>query len=290
MIRSSAIARGPAGGARVHAERGSGLIVTSGGLGPTADDLTAEIVGRFCGREMVLDPALEERIAEILAPMLALARPRPRRDPPLQPQAGRDPAGRDGARPGRHRAGLVVPPARGHGPTVVVLPGPPRELQPMWEMAVGPTRSAPRSRARPTYRRGSCACSGSRSRRSRTRCARRTDAGSTSTRSRSPPACGAARSRSRPATSRPAGARLRRARRVHPERHADTLFSSRRLDDRRAGRRAAGGSHDRGGRVVHRRAAGGPADRPAGSSAYFARGVVVYSNEAKVALAGVDPA
>ncbi|MEI7889984.1 MAG: molybdopterin-binding protein, partial [Actinomycetes bacterium] len=28
------------------------LIVTSGGLGPTADDLTAEVVGRFQGREM----------------------------------------------------------------------------------------------------------------------------------------------------------------------------------------------------------------------------------------------
>ena len=36
---------------------GMALIVTSGGLGPTADDLTAEVVGRFCGREMVLDAA-----------------------------------------------------------------------------------------------------------------------------------------------------------------------------------------------------------------------------------------
>ena len=33
--------------------------------------------------------------------------------------------------------GLVVPPASGEGPTVVVLPGPPRELQPMWEDARG---------------------------------------------------------------------------------------------------------------------------------------------------------
>jgi len=31
------------------------LIVTSGGLGPTADDLTAEVVGEFTGREMALD-------------------------------------------------------------------------------------------------------------------------------------------------------------------------------------------------------------------------------------------
>src|SRR5437588_4129446 len=38
------------------------LIVTSGGLGPTADDLTAEIVGSFTGREMVLDAAMEAQI------------------------------------------------------------------------------------------------------------------------------------------------------------------------------------------------------------------------------------
>jgi nicotinamide-nucleotide amidase len=33
--------------------------------------------------------------------------------------------------------GLVVTPHGGDGPTVVVLPGPPRELQPMWQAAVG---------------------------------------------------------------------------------------------------------------------------------------------------------
>ena len=32
--------------------------------------------------------------------------------------------------------GLVVPPAGGEGPIVVVLPGPPRELQPMWRDAL----------------------------------------------------------------------------------------------------------------------------------------------------------
>ena len=42
-------------------DQGMALIVTSGGLGPTADDLTAEVVGRFCGREMVLDAALESQ-------------------------------------------------------------------------------------------------------------------------------------------------------------------------------------------------------------------------------------
>src|SRR3954463_9550676 len=38
---------------RFLADEGRDLIVPSGGLGPTADDLTAEIVGRFAGREMV---------------------------------------------------------------------------------------------------------------------------------------------------------------------------------------------------------------------------------------------
>ncbi len=52
---------------RFMAEQGLELIVTSGGLGPTADDLTAEVVGEFQGREMVLDEALEGRIAAILA-------------------------------------------------------------------------------------------------------------------------------------------------------------------------------------------------------------------------------
>src|SRR5579884_1840390 len=58
------------GGLRSMAERGVALIVTSGGLGPTADDLTTEMVGRFTEREMVLDPGLEKQIEEILAGLM----------------------------------------------------------------------------------------------------------------------------------------------------------------------------------------------------------------------------
>ncbi len=54
---------------RFMAGEGLDLILTSGGLGPTADDLTAEVVGRAQGRKMVLDEALEGRIAEILRPL-----------------------------------------------------------------------------------------------------------------------------------------------------------------------------------------------------------------------------
>src|SRR5207245_15240 len=56
------------------------LVLTSGGLGPTADDLTAAVVGEFQGRPMVLDEALAQRIADIVAPLL-------RRWPNIDPEA-----------------------------------------------------------------------------------------------------------------------------------------------------------------------------------------------------------
>jgi len=113
------------------------LIVTSGGLGPTADDLTAEVVGRFQGRAMVLDSELEGRIADILRPLMA-------RWPDLDPEAvllsnrkqAVIPAGAGVLEPVGTAPGLVVTPSAGEGPTVVVLPGPPRELQPMWSAAL----------------------------------------------------------------------------------------------------------------------------------------------------------
>ncbi len=119
------------------AGEGVALIVTSGGLGPTADDLTAEVVGRFSGREMVLDAALEERIAEILRPMMRRWQGLDRAgDPDLQPQAGRDPSRSHSPRAGRNRSrARRRTAAREPRPTVVVLPGPPRELHPMWEAA-----------------------------------------------------------------------------------------------------------------------------------------------------------
>jgi nicotinamide-nucleotide amidase len=117
---------------------GVAVIVTSGGLGPTADDLTAEIVGGFCGREMVLDDALEQRIAEIIERALQRW---PDADREALRAANRKqaviPAGATVLAPRGTAPGLVVPPGDGReGPTLVVLPGPPGELQPMWADAV----------------------------------------------------------------------------------------------------------------------------------------------------------
>ncbi len=117
------------------AAEGMDLIVTTGGLGPTADDLTGEVVARFAGRELLLDEAVEEKIAEILRVFA-------RRggfdfDEEAVMEANRKqamvPEGAIALDPVGTAPGLVVPAA---GCVVVVLPGPPRELRPMWPVAL----------------------------------------------------------------------------------------------------------------------------------------------------------
>jgi nicotinamide-nucleotide amidase len=109
------------------------LIVTTGGLGPTADDITAEIVAEFAGAEMELDPAMEERITRIVA---GFAR-RMRFDPEGMRAGTRKqamvPAGATPLDPVGTAPGLVVEAGE---QVVVVLPGPPRELQGMWPAAI----------------------------------------------------------------------------------------------------------------------------------------------------------
>ncbi|HEY5844722.1 MAG TPA: competence/damage-inducible protein A [Mycobacterium sp.] len=119
---------------RFLAGEGVDLIITSGGLGPTADDMTIEVVAGFCGRELILDEVLEEKIAEILRSMM---RRFPDRDFDAVLAANRKqamvPAGAQVIDPVGTAPGIVVPGT----PTVLVLPGPPRELQPMWRTATG---------------------------------------------------------------------------------------------------------------------------------------------------------
>jgi nicotinamide-nucleotide amidase len=120
---------------------GSGvdLILTSGGLGPTADDLTAEVVAAFQGRPLELDSEVEARIEAIVRELSAN---RGWRMDPAATAAGTRkqalvPAGAAVLSPVGTAPGLVVPVADGrNGPPVVVLPGPPRELQGMWAAAL----------------------------------------------------------------------------------------------------------------------------------------------------------
>ena len=112
---------------------GVDLIVTSGGLGPTADDLTGEIVARFAGRELVLDEEMEARIHAILEGFAK----RMKFDPEALRDANRKqamvPEGSIAIDPAGTAPGLVVP---ARDVVVIVLPGPPRELQAMWEQAL----------------------------------------------------------------------------------------------------------------------------------------------------------
>jgi nicotinamide-nucleotide amidase len=118
---------------RFLAGDGVDLIVTSGGLGPTADDMTVATVAGFAGLDLVLDAALEDRIAAILSRLMGryegvdfdavLAANR---------KQAMVPTGAHVIDPVGTAPGVVV----AGKPTIVVLPGPPRELQPMWAVAV----------------------------------------------------------------------------------------------------------------------------------------------------------
>jgi nicotinamide-nucleotide amidase len=118
------------------ADRGVDLIVTTGGLGPTADDMTAEAVAAFAGLPMALDIEMEQKIASILQRYAAARGVElpgdglndANRKQALVPE-GALPLDPIGTAPG-----LVVPPPE--GPLILVLPGPPRELKPMWRAAV----------------------------------------------------------------------------------------------------------------------------------------------------------
>ncbi|MBP6994750.1 MAG: competence/damage-inducible protein A [Phycicoccus sp.] len=111
------------------------LVITSGGLGPTADDLTAAVVADVQQRPLALDSALEQRITAIVA---GWARARGRRGDPAALAAGVRkqalvPGGAQVLEPTGTAPGLVVPPPDGMpGAPVVVLPGPPSELRAMW--------------------------------------------------------------------------------------------------------------------------------------------------------------
>jgi nicotinamide-nucleotide amidase len=109
--------------------RRSSIIITTGGLGPTEDDITRKIAGRALGRRLVLDekvleglkakfalwgrsmPEINSRQAMIIERADVLDNPR-------------------GSAPGMY--------LEHEGKPVVILPGPPREMQPMFEELVLP--------------------------------------------------------------------------------------------------------------------------------------------------------
>lgn len=271
---------------RFLAAEGVDLIVTSGGLGPTADDLTVATVAEFCGRELVLDAALEERIAAILRKLMGT---RTDVDFDAVRAANRKqalvPVGAEVLEPVGTAPGVVVP----GNPTVVVLPGPPRELQPMWSRAVATESVQQAISGRTVYRQDMVRMFGLaesglaetlREAQSSvagfdaleiTTCLRR---GELEIVTRYEPGAADA--------YRDLLALLR-------DRHGSAVFSEdgATVDDQiaalLAGRRIATAESCTGGLLAARLT-----DRP-GSSDYMAGGVVAYANEAKAELLNVDP-
>lgn len=120
------------------------LIVTSGGLGPTADDLTVETVAEHLGLPLCLDGELQAKIERIVRPIAQRRRVSTEAFAEGNRKQAMVPGGAIVLDPVGTAPGLVLEgKPSGERPLVVVLPGPPRELQPMWRTAC---ESAPLAR------------------------------------------------------------------------------------------------------------------------------------------------
>jgi nicotinamide-nucleotide amidase len=272
---------------RFMADEGVDLIVTSGGLGPTADDMTVATVARFCGRELTLDAELENKIAEILKKLMArigsgdfeAVRAANRKQAMVPAEAVvMDPVGT--------APGVVIP----GSPTVVVLPGPPRELQPMWKTAVQTPEVQEAIAGRTIYRQDTIRMFGL------------PESGLAETLREAEdavPEFGALeittclrRGEIEIVTRYEPGAAevYRRLTELLRDRHGPQIFSEdgATVDDQvaqlLAGRRIATAESCTGGLLAARLT-----ERP-GSSAYLVGGLVAYANDAKSDVLGVDPA
>lgn len=105
------------------ASQRSNLVILTGGLGPTEDDLTKQTLAKFLGKDLVFDPQAQEKLDIFFA-----HRPDYARTPNNERQAQII----EGATPLPNETGLAVGGvSEVDGVTYVVLPGPPSELKPM---------------------------------------------------------------------------------------------------------------------------------------------------------------
>ncbi len=110
------------------------VLLVTGGLGPTSDDLTREIVAEMLGRALRLDEG-------VLATIHGMFRARGLRQNPSNDRQAMVPEGAVVLEnPHGTAPGLYLPADPGAGsPHLFLLPGPPRELEPMFGRYVQPT-------------------------------------------------------------------------------------------------------------------------------------------------------
>lgn len=114
---------------RAAMERAEILLFT-GGLGPTTDDLTKEVVSRCFGRELVMDQAALQEIQSYYA-LTRRAMPKSNEKQALMPQGGILLKNPQGTAPG-----CALFSDAGH--IALLMPGPPREMRPMFDNEVVP--------------------------------------------------------------------------------------------------------------------------------------------------------
>ena len=102
----------------------SDLVVSTGGLGPTPDDLTREAIAAAVGEAVAVAPVLERWLRSLWS-----RRGMPFLDINLK-QAWLIPSATALANPNGTAPGWLV--RRPDGRVIVALPGPPREMRPMW--------------------------------------------------------------------------------------------------------------------------------------------------------------
>ena len=110
------------------------LIITTGGLGPTSDDRTRDLIAELLGRPLREDPAVLEHIEGMFARRHRMMPPSTRRQA-LLPEGALVLPNANGTAPGLVLETPCLPSAARNG-LLVMLPGPPRELRPMFAQAL----------------------------------------------------------------------------------------------------------------------------------------------------------
>jgi nicotinamide-nucleotide amidase len=121
------------------------LIVCTGGLGPTADDLTREALARAMDDALVEDPIALAQIESFYAARSRVMNASNRAQA-LRPSRGATLANHNGTAPGLHGQIVTREGQRERACDVFCLPGPPRELFPMFEQNVLARLSLPAGR------------------------------------------------------------------------------------------------------------------------------------------------
>ncbi|OGV50546.1 MAG: hypothetical protein A2X49_04890 [Lentisphaerae bacterium GWF2_52_8] len=129
--------RVPLKNALSSALKDSDLVLTSGGLGPTADDITRDVVAEFLGLPLKRDEPIAQSLREFWKKLRREAMPESILSQANVPEGAQVIPNRTGTAPGL-RCFASEKMASGRPKEIILLPGPPQELNPMFTNEVLP--------------------------------------------------------------------------------------------------------------------------------------------------------